>query len=339
MGVPVTGAQFALNRVKFELASGVAVSVTIVPTVKSFWHVVPQEIVPGLEVTVPPPVPSFAAINRLALKVVVTVAAADMVILHCVGVPATGVQLALKLPNVEVASGVAVSVTTVLGGKSFWHPVPVPHEIVPGLEVTVPPPVPAFDTISVNAFASNVVVTVAAADIVIVHWFGVLATGAQLALNRVKFELASGVAVSVTTVLMLKSFWHVVPQEIVPGLEVTVPPPVPSFAAISRLALKVVVTVAAADMVILHCVGVPVTGVQLVLKLPNVAVASGTAVSVTAVLAGKSFWHPVPVPHEIVPGLEVTEPPPVPAFDTVSVNVFASNVVVTVAAADIVILH
>ena len=130
-----------------------------------------------------------------------------------------------------------------------------PQEIPAGLDVTVPLPVPALETVSGNLKAVNVVVTVAAADTVMVHWVGVPETGVQLELKLVKFELASGAAVRVTTVPLANWKEQVGPQEMPAGLEVTVPPPLPALDTVGMDPggpVKVAVTVAAADIAMVH---------------------------------------------------------------------------------------
>jgi hypothetical protein len=52
-----------LQPVNVDVPSGVAVSVTTVPTVKVVEQVPPQLMPAGLEVTVPAPLPDFAMLN------------------------------------------------------------------------------------------------------------------------------------------------------------------------------------------------------------------------------------------------------------------------------------
>src|SRR4051812_46892277 len=144
-----------------------------------------------------------------------------MTMVHC---PApAGVQLELKLVKTEPASGVAVSVTVApLENEAEQD---APQEIPAGLEATVPPPLPTLATASVNDLGTKVAVTVTA--VVTVHWVGTPATGVQLELNPLKFELASGAAVRVTVDPVLNDALQVAPQLMPAGLEVTVPPPPP----------------------------------------------------------------------------------------------------------------
>ena len=55
--------QSPLQPVKFEPASAAAVSVTVLPDVKTAEQVVPQLIPGGLDVTVPEPLPAFVTVT------------------------------------------------------------------------------------------------------------------------------------------------------------------------------------------------------------------------------------------------------------------------------------
>jgi len=224
-------------------------------------------------------------------KVVVTVAAADMTMVHCVGVPLTGVQVEPKPANVELAPGAVVRVTVLpMSNKELALAHVGPQEMPAGLDVTVPKPVPALDTVSRSFVKVKVVVTVASADIVIVHWDGMPETGVQLEPKLVKFEFVSGLAVRVTVVPWVnweRRLGQVGSQEIAPGFNVTVPVPVPPLDTVSQncgvIDVKLALTVAAADITMVHWVGAPVTGVQLEPKPANLELASGVAVNVTVV--------------------------------------------------------
>src|SRR6185437_8208852 len=117
---PVTAAQFALKPVKVLFAAAAAVSVTVAVVGKSKKQVAPQEIPAGVEVTVPVPVPALATVRRavFAVKVAVTVAAADVAMVQALGLPMTAAQFVLKPEKVLFASGAAVSVTVAVVGKS-----------------------------------------------------------------------------------------------------------------------------------------------------------------------------------------------------------------------------
>jgi len=53
------------QRLKSELASGFAVSVTVVPLANLELHAEPQLIPDGVLVTVPPPVPAFWTVSSI----------------------------------------------------------------------------------------------------------------------------------------------------------------------------------------------------------------------------------------------------------------------------------
>lgn len=193
-------------------------------------------------------------------KVVVTVAAADMTMVHWVGLPVTGAQLELKPANVELAPGAAVRVTVVpVLNKELAFAHVGPQEIPAGLDVTVPVPVPALDTVSGNLVTVKFVITVASADIVIVHCVGLPETGVQLEPKLVKLEFVSAVAAKVTVspwVNWKLALAQVGPQEIPAGFDVTVPAPVPPLETVSQnfgvVPMKFAVTVAAADIRMVH---------------------------------------------------------------------------------------
>jgi len=129
-----------------EPAPGVAVSVTAVPLAKLKLHVFGQLIPVGLLVTVPAPVPALVTVictvGTVEVNVAVTEVAAVGVTAH-VPVP---LQAPDQLANVELAPGVAVSVTAVPLAKPKLH---VLGQLMPeGLLVTVPLPVPALCTVS-----------------------------------------------------------------------------------------------------------------------------------------------------------------------------------------------
>ena len=58
--------QAPLQPVKLEPAAAAAVSVTLVPSVKSAWQVAPQAIPAGLLVTVPLPAPAALTRERVS---------------------------------------------------------------------------------------------------------------------------------------------------------------------------------------------------------------------------------------------------------------------------------
>lgn len=91
-----------------------------------------------------------------------------------------------------------------------------------GLLVTVPEPVPALLTVSVNCWRLKVAVQVLSASIVTCP-----SLQSESPLQPAKTELAFGVDAKVTTVLGLKAAEQVVPQLIPGGVLMTVPSPVP----------------------------------------------------------------------------------------------------------------
>src|SRR4051794_10521742 len=117
-----------------------------------------------------------------------------------------------------------------------------------GLDATDPVPVPFADTSSVSVFNVNVAVTERAASIDTTQ----SPVPEQPAPNQpAKSELASGVAVSVTTVPNAKACEQVAPQSIPAGLELTEPVPEPSVdtsSVLSGFRSKVAVTDRAASI-------------------------------------------------------------------------------------------
>ena len=98
-----------------------------------------------------------------------------------------------------------------------------------GLLVTVPPPVPAFVTVTWSGSSVNVAVTERAALIETVQ---VTEAPLQAPLQPVKLEPAAATAVSVTVAPFVKSLSQVMPQSMPAGLLVTEPLPVPAFATV-----------------------------------------------------------------------------------------------------------
>ena len=142
--------------------------------------------------------------------------------------------------------------------------------------------------------------------------------------HPVKSELTVGVAVSVTDRAVVEVVEHVAPQVIPTGLELTEPDPVPvleTVRVLSGFRSNVAVTECAASIVTMQ-VPVPVQPdpVQPVKSEPTSAV----AVSVTTAPSPKALEHVAP--QSIPAGLEVTEPVPVPVFDTSKMCVPMPNV-------------
>ena len=153
-------------------------------------------------------------------KVAVTVVAAESVIVH---VPVPEQPPPLQPVKVEPATGVAVNVTAVPLAKLAEQVAP---QLIPtGALVTVPLPVPALLTVSVNVWSVNVVVTVVAAESVTVQ---APVPEQPPPLQPVKVEPAAAVAVNVIAVPLAKLAEQVAPQLIPTGELVTVPLPVPA---------------------------------------------------------------------------------------------------------------
>src|SRR5437879_556127 len=146
MQVPVPE-QPPLQPVKVELASGVAVRVTAVPTVNEAEQAAPQEIPEGALLTVPLPVPVLVTLRAKDCwtKPAVTEAAALIVTMQ---VPVPEQPPPLQPEKVELASGVAVKVTAVPLANGVEHV--APQAMPAGLLVTVPAPAPALLTVSVK---------------------------------------------------------------------------------------------------------------------------------------------------------------------------------------------
>ena len=194
--------------------------------------------------------------------------------------------------------------------NEFEHVAP---QVIPaGLEETEPVPVPVLDTVSVGVFKVKVAVTDRAC--VEGHDAGARAGAALTGPPGEVRARPPGVAVRVTTVPNAKLVAHVAPQVIPTGLEVTEPDPVPvldTVRVLSGFRSNVAVTECAASIVTMQ-VPVPVQPdpVQPVKSEPTSAV----AVSVTTAPSPKALEHVAP--QSIPAGLEVTEPVPVPVFDT-----------------------
>jgi len=184
----------------------------------------------GSLITVPVPVPALITVISVGVpdevNVAVTLCAALMAATQ---VPVPVQPAPFQPENVEPAAGLADSVTLLFAVKLALQLTP---QLIPaGLLITVPAPVPAFDTVSVcGTDALNVAVTLCA----------VLMVTAQVAvplqpppLQPANVEPADGLAVSVTLLFAVKLALHVAPQLIPAGLLVTVPVPVPALDTVS----------------------------------------------------------------------------------------------------------
>ncbi len=179
---------------KVDVAFGVAVSVTDVPTEYDSLQSPGQLIPAGLEVTVPDPVPEIvtaSVFGGMRSNVAVQLRAAFIVTL-----PSVQSASPLHPANVEPDAGAGMSVTEV--PSSYISVQSLPQLIPVGLVVTVPEPVPVFDTVRVkvaSGFRSNVAVQVRAAFIV--TWPSLQSASP---VHPANIDPALAVGVSVTTV-------------------------------------------------------------------------------------------------------------------------------------------
>jgi hypothetical protein len=212
--------------VKLEPAAAVAVKVTVVPCVNEAAQVAPQSIPAGELVTVPAPEPAFETVSVWSTRAKPAVTARSWSIVTVqVPVPLQAPPQPVKL---ELAPAVAVSVTIVPCVNSAAQV--APQSIPAGELVTVPEPVPDFDTVSVWT-RSKVALTARSWSIVTVQVPVPLPL--QTPPQPVKVELAPAVAVSVTVVPCVNEAEQVAPQSIPAGELVTVPEPVPDFDTVS----------------------------------------------------------------------------------------------------------
>jgi hypothetical protein len=208
---------------KLEPAAGAAVSVTLVPWGNEAEQVAPQLIPPGLLVTVPWPLPFFVTVSCrwTRAKVAVTVGSPLMVSVQVALVPEQAPPQPVKL---EPASGAAVSVTLVPSLKDAEQV--APQVIPPGLLVTVPVPLPAFETVSVPCTCTKVAVTfsswVTSSNSHVVFVLELTQSPPQ----PENAQPGAGVSVSVTFEKKSNGAEHVPGQSMPAGSLVTVPLPV-----------------------------------------------------------------------------------------------------------------
>jgi hypothetical protein len=310
--------------VNVEPASGVAVSVRLVPVTYVALHVAPQ-LMPGSELVIEPvPVPAFETVS---VRFASNVAVVDMLELSgTTQVLFVPLQFPVQPVNVDPAAAVAVSVTVVPGAKVAEQVAP---QLIPaGLLVTVPDPEPALDTVrdGLPPVVANVAVTDVAALIVTTQ----VPVPVQPPPDQpVKVEPASATAVSVTDVPLTYAAEHVAPHVIPAGLLVTEPVPVPFLLTVSvRFASKFAVTDVAA---VIATTQVPVPEQPPPDQPVKTEPLSAAAVSVTEVPCGNVVEHVAP---QVMPaGALVTEPVPVPVLLTVSARGARLNVAVTVVSA------
>ena len=155
-------------KATFEPAAGAAFSVTSVPKLNVASHSVPQLMPVGVLVTVPEPPPAFVtfSVNASSVKVAVTDLALLVVTRHSFE-PLTESQ-PLQATALEPVPETPFSATVVPSANSAEHSVP---QLMPvGVLVTVPLPLPALVTFSVNfGVSAKVAVTAFALVIVTTH--------------------------------------------------------------------------------------------------------------------------------------------------------------------------
>jgi len=229
-------------------------------------------------------------------------------------------QPPLQPLNVEPAAGAAVRVTAVPLVNDPEHV--APQEIPDGVLTTVPVPAPALVRVSVSGCRANVAVTEVAALMVTVQ----VPVPEQPPLQPLNVEPATGAAVNVTTVPVVKACEQVVPHESPAGELVTMPLPVPDFVTLSVKddCTNAAVTEVAALIVTVHVL-VPVQPPPL--QPVNVEPAAAVAVSVTTEPVANDAEHVAP--HEMPAGLLVIVPAPAPDLDTVKVELADVPVPVT----------
>jgi len=303
----------------------VAVSVTLVPTLKVAAHVAPQLMPAGVEVTVPLPAPVLLTASCAVgiVNVAVTVVAEAMTTLQ--------VRLLPEHPppdhevNTEPACGAAVKVTV----PPTWKlPLQVAPQLMPaGDEVTVPEPVPVLVTVSTRVSILNAAPTLCGLfGIEAMVQVGLVPEAAHAPDHPPNTEPVGTVAVRVTLEATLNVPAQVAPQLIGPGEEVTVPVPAPDLETVIVLVscVKVAVTACAPPPTGIVMTQLPVP-LQAPLQPVNCEPAAALADNVTEELLAKLSLHALP--QLMAPGLpavEVTVPLPVPAFVTVTGDVFGA---------------
>jgi hypothetical protein len=127
---------------RLDPGSGAAVRVTLFPARKDAEHVLPQSIVPGLDVIFPVPVPALATVKVYCLCVncAVTVVALSMLSEHF-PVPEQGADHPVKLEYVE-AVAVRSNVATAPVRGALTRQVPSELKQLTPVPVTLPAPVP-----------------------------------------------------------------------------------------------------------------------------------------------------------------------------------------------------
>jgi hypothetical protein len=224
--VPV---QAPLQPENVEPVAGAAVRVTAVPLVNDAEQVAPQAMPAGVLVTVPLPVPALVTVSAKDDCTKVNVAVTDVAAFTVTTqVPVPEQPPPLQPVNVDPAAGAAVRVTAVPPVKACEQV--APQEMPAGELVTVPLPVPDFDTESVKDDWTKEAVTVVAALIVTVQ---APVPEQPPPLQPENVEPAAAAAVKVTDEPVVKEAEQVAPQEMPAGALVTVPLPAPALETVS----------------------------------------------------------------------------------------------------------
>lgn len=296
-----------LQPVKMEVASGVAVRVTVVAAVNEAVQVVPQSMPAGIEVTVPEPEPARTTVSEMGAgeKVATTSVAADSM---TVQVPEP-MHAPPQPEKTEPVPATAVSVTRVPVEKVLMQS---PVQSTPaGDEVTRPLPTPEKRTESGSETVVNVAVTLTTSCTVTVH----APMPEHAPLQPANAEPEAAIGQSVTTVRVSYIALQVAPQLMPDGVEMTVPEPLPAFVTFNVLGAftKVAVTFFASFATTVQVVLVPE---HAPLQPVKVEPASTVAVSVTEVSVSNVAEQVAP--QSMAAGAETTRPLPAPAFVTVT---------------------
>jgi hypothetical protein len=197
-------------------------------------HTDPQVIPFGLEVTVPVPVPVLATerVDVFSVNVAATFRAVVMLTMQA-PVP---VQAPVHPAKVEPVPAEAARVTLVPPEKLALHD--VPHAIPPGVEVTVPLPVPFLVSASVyevGALKVKAAVTLFAPSTTKAQ----LPVPVQAPLQPEKVDPVAAVALRARLVPLAMLVLQALPQSMPLGLDATAPIPVPVLPTVTvyRVAL------------------------------------------------------------------------------------------------------
>ena len=317
--VPVPEQPPPLQPVNWEAGEdGLAVRVTELPLLKLAEQMLPQLMPAGELVTEPEPVPASVTLtaNCAGTKFAVTDWAALIV---TVQVPAPVQPAPLQPANTEAAEvGLALRVTLVF--CRYVAEQVAPQLIPTGELVTVPEPLPVLPTVRAKVGVGEKVAVTLVADVPIVTVQVPVPVHPPPLQPENREADDAGVAVRVTVLPLLK-FAEQVPAQLIPAGELeTEPEPVPAKVTETGnvAGMKLAVTDVIAVIVTVQVVAVPEHPPPLQPAKTDAADV-GDSVRVTIV-----FWKYVSeqvAPQLIAPEDAVTVPEPLPAFDTVRVNV------------------